>query len=341
MINNKLDFGKFEVPFRISEDDFKALLAEYDFTYEDVGLQNKHLKEENRHTTIRRIKILDPILINGVLGTNCEVVIDKDAKTITSLKFTVTEFSKTNIENTIKSLNRKFHINIPIASRDDFLKDRSIYCTPFGQVELDRRKNEENDEIIVSLFFAPFFFAKGSYIINSDFGPDVLSDGIIFLNHVEVNRDVQANEVYKNLQLNAMSFLYTKALLAFGEGNINRAMPEWVASSNAIMIKECAWADEVFECRIKYDKDTLTEIESVWLYKRMSSEDDAKKLYEKLTDMVSAEDGVRERKDINFSTIHPARGFTADNCKNLLIEVGYLKETVRVGFVYDYWNKPF
>ena len=331
MINDILEFGKFKLMFRSNSDELKAKLAEYDFTYEDVGIYNERSEERDCHITFRKIKIMDPVLINGILGTECEVIFDEDAKYVESLHFIVTEFSKSNVEKTIKTLNNSLHINIPITSRDDFLKERSIYCAPFGQVLLERVMLNQKDDIRVTMFFAQVRTAIGSYMFNLDFGPDVLFDGRIFLNKVEINSEVEASSVFNNLKLNALNPVYS--LISTREER-NRAMPIWNASSSSVFIEECGWLEDIFECQIYYDKDTLSKIKSMWLRKSLASKEDAKRLYEKLVELVSTREGVIERKD--EKPAYTAKRFVVSRCKGFMIEVGYSNVTVVVAFEYDY-----
>lgn len=331
MINDILEFGKFKLMFRSSSDEFKAKLAEYDFTYEDIGIYKERSKEKDCYIAFRKIKIMDPVLINGILGTECEVIFDEDARCVESLQFVITEFSKSNIEKTIKTLNNSLHINIPITSRDDFLKERSIYCAPFGQVLLERNTLNRKDDIQATMFFAQVRTAIGSYMFNLDFGPDVLFDGRIFLNKVEINSEAKMSSVFNKLKLNALNPVYT---LISAKEERNRAMPVWNASSNSVFIEECGWLEDIYECQIEYDKDTFSKIKSAWLHKRLASKEEAKKLYEKLIKLISTQEGVIEKKD--KKPAYTAKRFTVSKCKGFMIEVGHSSDIVIVAFVYDY-----
>lgn len=334
MINDILDFRKFQLLFRSTSDEFKAKLAEYDFTYEDIGIYNERSEEKDCYITFRKIKIMDPILINGILGAECEVIFDEDARCVESLRFIITEFSKSNIEKTIKTLNKNLHINIPVTSRYDFLKDRSIYCTPFGQVLLERVTLNRRDDIQITMYFAPVRPAIGTYMLNLDFGPDVLFDGRIFLNKVEINSEAKMSSVFNKLKLNALNPVYT--LISVREER-NRAMPVWNVSSNSVFIEECGWLEEIFECQIDYDKDTFDKIKSMWLHKRLASKEEANKLYEKLIELISTREGVIEKRKCEKPD-YIAKRFAVSRCKGFMIEVGCSKDTVTVAFIYDYWE---
>ena len=121
MINNVIDFRKFNLFPDSPSTVVKAALDKHNCTYDWGGTFNTKL---NRHTK-ETFEIKNAILVDGILCNDCNITV-ADERYIEKITFTLTEFSKTNTLTVIKILNNNLHTQLPEFKRNSFVKKTSL-----------------------------------------------------------------------------------------------------------------------------------------------------------------------------------------------------------------------
>ena len=325
MINNIIDFGKFELFPDSPSTVVKAALDKHNYVYDWGGTFNTKL---NRHTK-EVFEIKNAILVDGILCDGCNITV-VDERCIEKITFALTEFSKINTSTVAKMLNNSLHTQLPELERGNFIKKLPCVCNaPFGQVLIEHDKEE--DSINIELYFRGVCSEERTHSIDSAFGPDRLDRGRIYLNQSEVNGFEKISSIMQRLQDNTQEFIYVDKCLD-KERQKNKTMPYKEAKEPVIKIDECAWLDEIFSCHIDYSEvDSL--VKAVWLYKKTNSFDDAFKIYKKLIEKLDARKDIKEHEE--RLPAYTARRYKVEKI-NFFIEVALTDNTLRVAFLYNY-----
>lgn len=325
MINNIVDFRKFNLFPDSPSTVVKATLDKHNCTYDWGGTFNTKL---NRHTK-ETFEIKNAILVDGILCNGCNITV-ADERYIEKITFTLTEFSKTNTSAVVKILNNNLHTQLPEFKRNSFVKKLPYVCNaPFGQVLIEHDKKE--DSIKVELYFRGVCSEGKTHTIDSAFGPDRLDRGCIYLNQSEVNGFEKISSIMQRLQDNTQEFIYVDKCLE-KERQTNKTMPYKDAKEPVIRIRECAWLDEIFSCHIDYS-ETNSLVKAVWLYKTTNTFDDAFKIYKKLIEKLETKKGLEKFED--GLPAYEAKRYIVKKI-NFFIEVALAENVLRVAFLYDY-----
>lgn len=314
MIDGKLSFGKFDISEETIYSEFLYMLEERKIEYSCLE------KDKFKHS----VRIDKPLLINNMLCSSCEVFFY--IETIDKIEFVAVEIGKETVDDLVKRLNKSFHINISSCSRADFPSEKSVYQTPIGTLSIDRKEN--GDEVNFQITIYPLKLLSGDKNRKKgSMGPNIISEGVVFVNFVEVNPNIPINTIIELLKGNSYHIIYElKSEECF-------ALPRRNKTLGLVKIDECAWMDEIFRCEMHYSQknDKVTDI---WLYKNTKDRGESMKIYEKFVSLIEKEEGIQEY--FGERPAYLARRFTSTKIDNLMIEIGYHDTLVRVAFLYNY-----